>query len=192
MNKGGSTEAEGLRVTMTNAHHSVELRRGGRHDRLHRRACRARCHARERLQDLLRRRHVRVRRHGADRRALRARRRDAPDRRLLHDGAARGRQGRGAARREAGHRDATTARSRSSPARRTGCARSWPSAASATSSSSTPSPAAPSNDLLAGRMRPRCGRVGHLGRVEVPGGRAPSCRGRAAMSARSRPRATRT
>ena len=66
----------------------------------------------------------------------------------------------------------------------TGCARSSPSEGSATSSSSTPSRAgAPSNDLLAGRMRPRGGRVGRLGRVEVPRGR-----GGRAMGARRRRR----
>ena len=171
----------------------LELRRGGRHDRLHRRAGGPRRHARERLQDLLRRRHLRVRRHGPDRRALRARRGDAADRRLLHDGAARGGQGRRAARREARHARRTTARSRSCTGTPQGLRDELAKRGLAARRSSTrSSPAARSNDLLAGRVRPRGAASGASRSRRSSWRSARSSRGRAATSARSRPRATRT
>ena len=173
--RAASHQAEGVRVTMTQRPPLVELRRGGRHDRLHGRAGRPRRHARERLQDLLRRRHVRVRRHGPDRRAVRARPGDAPDRRLLHDGPARGGQGRRAARREAGRADALRHVPGCSSARPRGCATSSPSAGSRDVVVEEPSPGTRSNDLLARRVRPRGAPVGRVGRVQVPrrgGGRA--------------------
>ena len=84
-NKGGTIDVDGVRITLTNAHHSSSAFESETFVYLGE-AVRARDRGRERDVALLRRRHLRVRRHEAHRRSLQARCRDPADRRSLHDG----------------------------------------------------------------------------------------------------------
>ena len=87
MNKGGTVEAAGMKVTMVRADHSAGDIYGGRRGAdLPRRAGRVRRRARGRRSVLLRRRHGRLLGHAPDRRAVPAERRVPADRRPLHDG----------------------------------------------------------------------------------------------------------
>ena len=132
--KGGTVDADGIKVTVTDANHSSSIA-----DRYMGEPMRPRRHARGRLHAVLRRRHERLRRHGAHPPAVRAEARGAPDRRPLHDGARRRRPSHSSCSASSAASPATGGRSASSRARRTRCASSrrpaW--------RSSTSSPAAP-------------------------------------------------
>ena len=98
MNKGGTVEAAGLRVTMVGADHSAgDWNAGGETTLYLGEPGGVRHRARGRLSRLPRRRHAGLRRHGADPRPAPPGPRDAADRRALHDGS----DGRGAGRRAA-------------------------------------------------------------------------------------------
>ena len=91
MNKGGTVEAAGIRVTMVHADHSAgDWNAGGETTLYLGEPAGFVVELEDGDAPLPRRRHRRVRRHAADRRALPARPRDPADRRALHDGPADG------------------------------------------------------------------------------------------------------
>ena len=143
MNKGGTVEVDGLRVTMVHADHSagdwnadgsvplylgepVGLRRG----------------AGERLPALSRRRYRGLRRHAAHPRPVSPGSRDPADRRPLHDGAAGGRAGGGTPGRRPRHADPSRHVPAAAPGHRMRYGRSWRRAVWARSRSMLPCRAA--------------------------------------------------
>ena len=115
MNKGGTIEVKGLRVTMTEARAQQQLRRQ-RH-RVSGRTCRLCGEARKRSVAVFRRRYRALRRHEADWRVVQTRHRVPAHRRSVHDGTRHRSDGREMAGREAGRADALRDVSRCSPAR---------------------------------------------------------------------------
>ena len=119
MNKGGTVETNGLKITMVGADHSAgDLFRGAERAALPRRAGRLHRRARERSAHLPLRRHAGHRRHGSDRGAVQARPGVPADRRPLHDGPTRSRPGDGAPR--GSHRGAAPLRHLPDPHRDAG------------------------------------------------------------------------